>query len=160
MLNFYRLSPVNYKIETQEECLPIPDADNCRQDLVYKMPIMPGDVIQFIVSKFDVLYSGYEAGDVRIGLSNCGVHVTLDIDGEDISEIGTVEAGDSETHLYCTVTIPNVPDCQNYEFLFYTIYDTIDCSLLAGITGQEMCDAGYKGGDIIGCLGSNFCLPG
>jgi hypothetical protein len=157
MLNFYRLTPVNYKLEDQDDCLPGQDPDPCKQVEGYRMPIMPGDILQFIVPKFDVLYSGFEAADVRIGLSNCGVHVLDDMDGNDISVVGTVEAGDSETHLYCTVTVPNVPDCQNYEFLFYTIYDTMDCSLLNGITGQEMCDAGYRGGDIIGCLGSDFC---
>lgn len=157
MLNFYRLTPVNYKIETQTECLSEQDPDNCKQVEVYRMPIMPGDVLQFIIPKFDVLYTGYEAADCRIGLSNCGVHVTEDIDGNDIKEIGTIEAGDSETHLYCTVTIPNVPDCHNYEFLFYTIYDTVDCSLFAGFTWDNMCATSYRVGDLCGCSFDDMC---
>lgn len=160
MLNFYRFQPVNYKIEDQHDCIDQPEPDNCRDHRIYKMPIMPGDILQFIIPKSEILYSGYEATDIRIGLSNCGVLVTEDLDSNDISSIGTIETGESETHLYCTVEIPNVPDCENYEFIFYTIYDPIDCSLLNGITGQELCDAGYLGGQIIGCLGSDFCMPG
>jgi hypothetical protein len=160
MLNFYRLSAVNYRLEDQDECLSEQEPDVCDPKQTYKMPIMPGDELKFIIPKYDILYSGYSVEDVRVGLSNCGIHVTEDLESNDISVIGTIEAGESETHLYVTLTVPNVPDCENYELLFYTIYDPADCSLFSGITGQEMCDEGYLGGEIIGCLGSDFCMPG
>lgn len=157
MLNFYRLTPVNYKIEDQDSCLPESDSSVCNNNEAYRMPVMPGDIIQFIIPKYDILYTGFEAGDCRIGLSNCGVQVLEDIDGNDISEIGTIATGDSETHLYCTVTIPNVLDCQNYEFLFYTIYDTVDCDLFNGFTWADMCATSYRIGDLCGCSFDNMC---
>ena len=157
MLNFYRLRPVNYKLEDQTDCLPGQDPDLCKQVEEYKMPIMPGDVLQFIVPKFDILYTGFSASDIKVGLSNCGILVTEDIDGNDISVIGTVEEGDSETHLYITVTIPNVPDCGNYELLFYTDYDAVNCELFAGFTWEDMCETDYRIGDLCGCSFDNMC---
>lgn len=145
MLNFFRLTPENYTVEDQITCLPVADAA-CSSTPEYSLPMKPGDVIQFIADVADAL-GGLDTTVVKIGISSCGV-----LKYEDV---GTIVQIDNQ--VYVSVMIPDfiVPGC--YEFMFYGLYNPIDCSVLAGMTLGDLCDAEYRMSQWCGCPLSSFC---
>jgi hypothetical protein len=129
MLNFYRPVPQSYTIEDQAECLPQDPEGFCPEEPNYTMPMLPGDIIKFIVDVAEA-FPGYDGSTVKVGISSCGMMVHEDI--------GTIEVIDNQAYVTATVPEEIEPGC--YEFIFYSIYDPIDCSTLEGATIEDICD--------------------
>lgn len=143
---FVRFTPTNYILEDQTECLS-EESSECDQSEQYPLPAHSGDVLKWIMEKTEVTYSGAQASDLRIGLTNCGVLVN--------SNAGTIV--ESETHLYCTATLPNDLPEGCYEFVIYSIFDPTDsCEQFKGLTLQETIDTGTILANVLECTLEDF----
>jgi hypothetical protein len=147
MLGFIRFNQINYRLEGQQDCLPV-SVDACSTDRVYKIPVKPGDTPKWIMEAATVLYQGAQIADLRIGLTNCGVLV--------VADIGTIEQGTSDSQIYCSAVIPDdIEDCDNMNLVIYSIYDPADCSQFTNVTGEYLCTNGFLGGELQ-CSGIDF----
>lgn len=79
----------------------------------YQLPIKKGDEVRWIMQASEIDYENYLL--LRIGIAKRGLIKAFDV--------GTITLEDDQ--VFCTATVPCLPDCENYEFVIYRIDEPI-----------------------------------
>ncbi len=128
---FIRFSPVDYCLETNEECVVIPETEHCEDYFDSVIPAKAEDVISFILDKAE--YNLFiNAIHLRAALTSCGIVTEL--------EIG--EFSESTSQYFITCTLPTGTVNGSYEITIYKNYQ-MEITAFTPETSDGACDATF-----------------
>jgi hypothetical protein len=153
---FLQWTAISYFLENQTEPIEIcaDSTDPCNYQFpdlteTYPLPIQTDDVVRWIMNRNEISL-GSAISDLRIAVVQEGVLVA--------DNIGTISEETGGTQLYCTATIPCLPEGCNYQLVVYdnSITPSLECGAYAGNTLQQVITAGPTLGQVLTCTLNDF----